>query len=83
MELLKNPYTAAAIVAICIVIFYLSNTGNFFGKFFNHFSPCTQNPAQSAPCYIGIDIAVMIVVALIGIAFAVVLIFDLYKIFKG
>jgi hypothetical protein len=83
MEILKNPYTAVTVVIACIVVLYLDNASSFFGKFINRFSPCVQNPAQSAPCYIGYDIALMVFVAVIGFVFFLILIFDLYKMFKG
>ena len=83
MELLKNPYIAATVVIACIVVFYLDNTSNFFGKFINRFSPCIENPTHSAPCYLGHDISLMIFVAVIGFVFTLILIFDIYKMFKG
>lgn len=83
MVLLKNPYVAVAVVITCAVIFYLSNTTGFFGKFINRFFPCTQNPATSFPCYMGFDVALMIIAGVTGLTFTVIFFFDLYKMFKG
>lgn len=83
MELLRNPYVTVAVIVACAVIFYLSSTTGFFGKFMNRFFPCTQNPATSFPCYMGFDIALMIIAGVIGLIFIGILFFDLYEMFKG
>jgi len=82
MELFKNPYIVTIVVVVCLIVFYLANTGRFFGKFVNKFFPCNQNPANSFPCFGQYDIAVMIVVAIIGVIFLGILVFDLYKLFR-
>lgn len=61
-------------------IAYLANTGKYFGKFINKFSPCTQvgEPITSFPCYGIYDISIMIISLLIAI-FIIVKIFLVLK----
>ncbi len=82
IEFLKNPYVATIIVVLCILLFRLASSGNFLSKFINKLFPCNQNPLNplnSFPCYGWFDIALMIIVAVIGVIFLGILVFDLYK----
>lgn len=79
---LQNPFIAVIAFIVCVFVFYFANTGRIFGKFVNKFFPCVQNPANSIPCYGHYDIVVMVIVALIGIIFLGILVFDLYKLFR-
>lgn len=79
---LHNPVIIVFILAVCIFVFYLANTGRFFGKFVNKFFPCVQNSANSFPCYGQYDIAVMAIAVIVGIVFLSILLFDLYKLFR-
>ena len=83
IELLKNPYIAGSIVILCIIFFKLGNTGRVFGSFINKFLPCQQNPANSFPCFGQYDIAVMVTATIVGSIFFLVLIFDVYKLFRS
>lgn len=80
--LFKNPYIVVIIIGICSFVFYLANTGRFFGKFVNKFFPCNQNLANSFPCFGSYDIVIMTVAAIIGIVFLGILVFDLYKLVR-
>ena len=82
MELFKNPYIVAIIVAVCGVVFYLGNTGRFFGKFVNKFFPCNQNPANPFPCFGQYDIVVMVIAVIVGVIFFGILVFDFYKLLR-
>jgi hypothetical protein len=82
MEFLKNPYIAIILVFICIIFYYVANTGRVFGKFINKFFPCEQNPVNSMPCFGHYDIAVMIISFVVGVIFFSILVVDLYKMFR-
>jgi len=69
MDLFKNPYMVIAGIIVCLILFYLANTGKVFGRFINHLSPCVQNPANSFPCFGIYDIAIMILAVVIGVIF--------------
>jgi hypothetical protein len=79
MILFKNPLVVITAILVCVVIFYLANTMNFFGKLANKFMPCEENILSSAPCYAGFDIGIMIASALLGITFMVILAIQLLK----
>ena len=83
MELLKNPYIVTSIIVFCFGIFYLADTGRFFGKFLNKFLPCEQNPASSLPCFGQYDITVMVIAGIIGVIFLGILVSDLYKLLRS
>jgi len=51
----------------CAVIFYFESSGGYFGKFINIFFPCVQQPMSSFPCYGVYDVALMTVVAVLGV----------------
>ena len=79
MIFLKTPYLIVAALVLCAVVFYLANTGKYFGKFINKFFPCEQNPANSLPCFGHYDIYVMIGVALVALVLVAILGLDIYK----
>ncbi len=83
MEIIRNPYIATGVIALCTVIFYLANSKSFFGRTVNYFSPCTQNPANSFPCYGIYDVAVMFTSVGVGIVFLGILLFSLYQTLKA
>jgi len=70
----KSPTTAATMVVITVIMFYLANSKGVFGKIVNLFFPCEQDPTTSFPCYMGVDITVMIISVVIGVIFLGILI---------
>lgn len=60
-------------VVLCIIGFHIGMTGRIFGAFIDRFAPCTQNPANSFPCYGSYDIGLMAISLALGIFFLVLL----------
>lgn len=54
-------------IGILFLIASLANTGKYFGLYINRFSPCTQAPMTSFPCYGVYDIAIIIISIIIAI----------------
>lgn len=79
MNFLANPYVVGIVLVICSVIFYLANTGNYFGIFINKYFPCEQNPANSFPCFDQYDVVIMMIAGMIGIVCIGLLALSLYK----
>jgi hypothetical protein len=77
MRIPSNPWVSGAVVAACIVVFYVANTRNAFGTLINRFYPCTDAPGVSMPCYGKYDIMVMVLAAIVGLVFSVILVRDL------
>ncbi len=67
------------IVCACVIVFYLENTHSLFGKYINSFFPCVQKVENSAPCYAGYDMTIMIMVTTIGLSVASIYIIGKYK----
>ncbi len=67
MNFLKNPVVLIIAIVISVVIAYLANSGNVFGKLISKFLPCEQNPTTSFPCYGGYDIAIMIIATIVTV----------------
>lgn len=76
---MRNPYVAGVAIAFCVIVFYLANTEQFFGKFINRFSPCVQSHETSFPCYGMYDIVLMTASAAVGAILLCLLLWDLYK----
>lgn len=74
MEIIKNNYGILGVIIICVIVFYLANNNNFFGKIINFIYPCTQNPEASFPCYGQYDILAMIIAVIIAIICFVILV---------
>ena len=66
----------ALIIAIIasIIVIYLANSGNVFGKFINKFLPCQQDPVTSFPCYAVYDLTIAAIVGLFVLVCVVALI---------
>lgn len=79
MFLFKNPIIAVAMIALSAIVFYLANAKGLFGKVANWFFPCQQDPTTSFPCYMGVDITVMIISVVVGMIFVVALIISLMQ----
>jgi hypothetical protein len=79
----KRPLILAAILACCTIVIQMGNTGKYFGRFYDRFFPCEEIPWSSAPCYIGVDVMVSLIAALIWFVCAGILAFDLYKRIRG
>jgi len=76
---LRNPYIAGVIIAICVAALYLENRSLLFGKLINRITPCAQDPSNSFPCFGMYDIAAMAVLVAIGLFFAGVLLYGMLR----
>lgn len=78
---MKNGTFIFAVVAtiLCATIVYMANTARFFGVFLARFFPCTNTPGNSFPCYGMYDIGIMLVAAMLGASFFVIILYELYK----
>lgn len=79
MIFFKNPIISAIIVALSVLVFYLANTWSVFGKIANYFFPCQQDPSTSFPCYMGVDVTVMVISVVVGVIFGIVLVINLIQ----
>jgi hypothetical protein len=75
----RNNLILSSITAISIVLFYLSDIYQIFGRAFNYFFPCVQSQTDSFPCYAIIDIWAMGALIIIGLFSLVFLIVNMLK----
>ena len=71
---MKEQYGLVVGIGLCAIIFYLANTGRYFGAWVNNMRPCVQEPMTSFPCYGVYDIGAMIFAVVVGIVLACVLV---------
>ena len=70
MKKIKLVYKQMVGLMICVVLFFLENKTLIFGKIYNNFFPCICDYAHqfnSAPCYLNIDLGVMVLVIILGL----------------
>ncbi len=75
----RNNLILSVITVISVILFYLSDIYQIFGKSFNYFFPCVQNQADSFPCYAIIDIWAMGLLILLGIVLIIILLLNVLR----
>ncbi len=76
-ETISYLYFAGVVAGVAVV--FTENDGGYFGKIINQFNPCIHDPVQSAPCYITVNISVMLIASLLAVVLAVLLTLRLLK----
>ena len=76
---MNTNYALIAGIMVCGALFYLANTGRYFGAWVNKIRPCVQEPMTSFPCYGVYDIGAMIFAVVVGIVLLGVLVFRLFR----
>ena len=79
MEIIKNSRGLLILIIVSVLVFYLAENKNFFGKIINSIKPCVQNPESSFPCYGSYDVAVMIIAVVAIVACVCILGYRMYR----
>jgi uncharacterized membrane protein len=82
MKFISKIWWQACGVIVCVVIFQIADTGQYFGFFMNQFHPCVQNLSTSFPCYGIYDVFIMGLAVILGLILLVFLVFRAVRFFK-
>ncbi len=77
----SNNSTLLFILTSSLILFYLSDLYQIFGKAVNYFFPCVQNIANSFPCYAIIDVWAMGILMVIGFGSLIIMLINMYRIY--